>query len=250
MAVRRRPSMAKVALQLDELDQWLRDRTERKPAATNLSMLDGYVTGIVVGPVSFDPREWICPLLAIDEDAFNHGGTPEFAAISAVAVRDNYISYMLSTTPDRFEPIYRRKPNRHIDARPWCRGFYAAMQLRIMTTPDVEPHAKLPKVAFESCAVLAEGTRARLPAVARRLRDPATPPARAVLCCMITMFDKCQLAGASQAAIGRVDGRPLIDLSSHIQGRALAGAGCGSGEQPPQEGQCLGRMAAPRRLAP
>ena len=89
MAVRRRLSMAKVAMPLDELDQWLRDRTERKPAATNLSMLDGYVTGIVVDAVSFDPREWICPLLAIDEDAFNHGGTPEFAAISAVAVRDN-----------------------------------------------------------------------------------------------------------------------------------------------------------------
>jgi hypothetical protein len=46
-------------------------------------MLDGYVTAIVAGPVSFDPREWICPLLAIDADAFNHGGTPEFAAISA-----------------------------------------------------------------------------------------------------------------------------------------------------------------------
>jgi len=79
--------MAKAAMPLDELDQWLRGRADRHPAATNLSMLDGYVTAIVAGPVSFDPREWICPLLAIDADAFNHGGTPEFAAISAVAVR-------------------------------------------------------------------------------------------------------------------------------------------------------------------
>jgi uncharacterized protein len=124
-------SMAKAAMPLDELDQWLRARTDRKPAAANLSMLDGYVTAIVAGPVSFDPREWICPLLAIDEDAFNHGGTPEFAAISAVAVRHNDISNILSTAPDRFGPIYRRKPNRDIDARPWCRGFHAAMQLRM-----------------------------------------------------------------------------------------------------------------------
>ena len=64
-------------------------------------------------------------------DALNHGGTPEFAAISAVAMRHNDISNTLSTAPDRFEPIYRRKPNRDIDARPWCRGFYAAMQLRM-----------------------------------------------------------------------------------------------------------------------
>jgi uncharacterized protein len=123
--------MAKAAMPLDELDQWLRGRTDQQPAATNLSMLDGYVTAIVAGPVSFDPLEWICPLLAIDADAFNHGGTPEFAAISAVAVRHNDISNILSTAPERFEPIYRRKPNRDIDARPWCRGFYAAMQLRM-----------------------------------------------------------------------------------------------------------------------
>ena len=134
MSSRRRTpsaSMAKAAMPLDDLDQWLRGRADRQPAATNLSMLDGYVAAIVAGPVSFDPREWICPLLAIDADAFNRGGTPEFAAISAVAVRHNDISNILSEAPGRFEPIYRRKPNRDIDARPWCRGFYAAIQLRI-----------------------------------------------------------------------------------------------------------------------
>jgi uncharacterized protein len=153
MSSRRRTpsaSMAKAAMPLDELDQWLRGRADRQPAATNLSMLDGYVTAIVAGPVSFDPREWICPLLAIDADAFNHGGTPEFAAISAVAVRHNDISNILSTAPDRFEPIYRRKPNRDIDARPWCRGFYAAMQLQmsawapLLNTDDINYGLLLP----------------------------------------------------------------------------------------------------------
>ena len=108
MSSRRRApsaSMAKAAMPLDELDQWLRGRVDRQPAATNLSMLDGYLTAIVAGPVSFDPREWICPLFAIDADTFNHAGTPEFAAISAVAVRHNDISNILSTAPDRFEPI-------------------------------------------------------------------------------------------------------------------------------------------------
>jgi hypothetical protein len=33
--------------------------------ATNRSMLDSYVARIVAGPVSFNPREWIYPLLAI-----------------------------------------------------------------------------------------------------------------------------------------------------------------------------------------
>jgi uncharacterized protein len=41
------------------------------------------------------------------------------------------ISNILSTAPGRLEPIYRRKPNREVDARPWCEGFYAAMKLRM-----------------------------------------------------------------------------------------------------------------------
>jgi uncharacterized protein len=62
MSARRRESsasMAKAAMPLDELGQWLLSRPGRPPAATNLSMLDGYVTAIVVGPVSFDPRELV-----------------------------------------------------------------------------------------------------------------------------------------------------------------------------------------------
>src|SRR5712671_5488845 len=130
MSARRRrsahPPMTAVAVPLDKLDLWLQVRTGA--AATNLSMLDGFVTAVVAGPVSMDPPEWICPLLGIEVDAFNHGGTPEFAAISAVAVRHNVIVQTLSKAPKTFEPIFARKPNRDIDAGPWCEGFYAAMK--------------------------------------------------------------------------------------------------------------------------
>jgi hypothetical protein len=50
-------------------------------------MLDGHVAAIVAGPVPMSPLDWICALLAIDADAFNHGDTSEFAAISGVALR-------------------------------------------------------------------------------------------------------------------------------------------------------------------
>jgi len=123
--------MAAAAMPLAELERWLQVRVDRHPAATSLPMLDGYVAGIVAGPVSMSPLDWICPLLAIDADAFNHGGTPEFAAISAVALRHNEISQILSTTPRQFEPMHRRNPNGVVDPRPWCQGFYAAMRLRL-----------------------------------------------------------------------------------------------------------------------
>ena len=123
--------MAAAAMPLNKLEPWLQARAEQHPAATSLPMLDGYVAAIVAGPVSISAPDWICPLLAIDADAFNHGGTPEFAAISAVALRHNDISNVLSTAPHRFAPIHARKPNGDIDARPWCQGFHAAMRLRL-----------------------------------------------------------------------------------------------------------------------
>jgi hypothetical protein len=70
-------------------------------------------------------------LLAVDADAFNHGGTAEFAAISAVVQHHNAIRNTLSNNPKRFEPIHLRKPNGDLDPRPWCLGFHAAMQPRL-----------------------------------------------------------------------------------------------------------------------
>ncbi len=133
MSRRHQPtSAAATAMPVQELERWLLERAERRPVATSIAKLDGYVTAIVAGPVSISPLEWICPLLAIDADAFNHGGTPEFAAISAVVQRHNDISNILSTAPHRFQPKHSRKPNGGVDARPWCEGFHAAMRPRIL----------------------------------------------------------------------------------------------------------------------
>lgn len=84
--------MAAAAMPLADLERWLQARVDQHPAATNLPILDGYVAAIVAGPVSMSPLDWICPLLAIEADTFNRGGTPEFAAISAVALRHSEIS--------------------------------------------------------------------------------------------------------------------------------------------------------------
>ena len=116
--------MAAAAMPLEDLERWLQARIDQHPAATSLPMLDGYVAAIVAGPVSMSPLDWICPLLAVDAEAFNHDGTPEFSAISAVVLRHNVISNTLSTAPERLQPIFRLKPGGGLDVRPWCQGFY------------------------------------------------------------------------------------------------------------------------------
>jgi yecA family protein len=104
------------AMSLAELERWLRDRAERRAVASRMPMLDGYVAAIVAGPVSISPLDWICPLLAIDANAFSHGGTAEFAAISAVVQHHNAISNAISNTlsnnPKRFEPIHAAQGKR------------------------------------------------------------------------------------------------------------------------------------------
>ena len=133
----------------------------------------------MAGPVSISPLDWICPLLAIDADAFNHGGTAEFAAISAVVQHHNDISNTLSMAPQLFKPIFRSKPGGGVDVRPWCHGFYSAMKLRLLAwspllsfgNPDY--HLLLPVLLFcadDNGRPVVPGTDA---AVVKRLRHQA-----------------------------------------------------------------------------
>jgi uncharacterized protein len=182
MSRRRHPAPSATtaaAMSPAELERWLQDRAERRPVATSMPMLDGYVAAIVAGPVSISPLDWICPLLAVDADAFNHGGTAEFAAISAVVQHHNDISNTLTMAPQLFKPIFRSKLGGGVDVRPWCQGFYAAMKLRLLAwspllsldNPDY--HLLLPVLLF--CAddhgrPVVPGTDA---AVVKRLRHQA-----------------------------------------------------------------------------
>ena len=63
-------SMAAAAMPLDELERWLQARAERHPSPPVSRARRREVAAIVAGPVSISPLNWICPLLAIDADAF------------------------------------------------------------------------------------------------------------------------------------------------------------------------------------
>jgi uncharacterized protein len=129
-------TMADYAMPFDRLGLWMGERakstTLRHPQATSLSMLDGAVAAVVAGPVSMMQEEWVCPLLGVDPDDFNHD-TETFSAIAATLMRHNAIVNTLSTKPESFEPLYLRTPEGEVDARPWCMGFYAVMKLRLLT---------------------------------------------------------------------------------------------------------------------
>ena len=147
---------------LDELDRWLRTPRQLRPVAENLAMLDGYVTAIVVGPVTYAPLGWLCPLLGVTKDASNHGDTPEFAAIAAVAEHHNALAATLSETPEQFAPLFSRGETDAVDVGPWCRGFYAAIQLN-------------PKYWRQLLPARRQAHRWLIPILAHCTRDDARP---------------------------------------------------------------------------
>lgn len=123
------PGVARPPMPLDDLDRWLRAPRALRPVADSLAMLDGYVTAIVAGPVTYEPLGWLCPLLGVTKHAYRHGDTPEFAAIAAVAEHHNALATTLSERPDQFYPRFSRSVAGGVDVGPWCRGFHAAIQL-------------------------------------------------------------------------------------------------------------------------
>ncbi len=151
-----------------------RSSTLPHPRATSLSMLDGAVAAVVAGPVSMAPEEWMCPLLGVDPDDFNHD-TEAFSAIAATLMRHNAISETLSTRPESFEPLFVPAPNGKVDPQPWCMGFYAVMKLRLLVwsrllSPDRADHALLRPILIHC------GDDAGRPALSPATRSPGTPP--------------------------------------------------------------------------
>lgn len=170
-------AMADYAMSFEQLGQWMAKRARssrrRHPQATSLSMLDGAITAVVAGPVSMLPEVWVCPMLGVDPDDFNHD-TETFSAIAATLMRHNAISETLSTTPETFEPLHARTPDGDVDARPWCMGFYAVVKLRLrdwsrMLAPGVAEQALMLPILFHCTDA------AGLPVLPPSLRGDNTP---------------------------------------------------------------------------
>jgi uncharacterized protein len=174
-------TMADYAMSFEKLGSWLTARAQSAtllpPEASSLSMLDGAVAAVVAGPVSMPPEDWVCPLLGVDPDAFNHD-TEEFSAIAATLMRHNAISETLSTKPESFKPLFARTADGEVDARPWCMGFYAVMKLRLLAwsrllSPNTIENALLLPILFH--CVDDDGR----PVLAPRPRPPAYAPSNA-----------------------------------------------------------------------
>ena len=94
-AVRRR--RASKAMTLEELEDWI-DHLDPPPLVDGVSMLDGYMAAIIVGPCSISPYEWMEHMLGAHGEIGMDGST-QAAAMMGVVARFNVVSEGLATAP-------------------------------------------------------------------------------------------------------------------------------------------------------
>lgn len=90
----------------------------------------GGITAAVTGPRFVDPQDWMCPLMGLPRDILAKGSATDHAVFASVARIHNRIRETLFDRPQD-TPRFATKPSGGIDPRPWCQGFYAAMNFKI-----------------------------------------------------------------------------------------------------------------------
>jgi Uncharacterised protein family (UPF0149) len=101
-------------MSLEQLERWI-ERLEPSPRIDGVSMLDGYLTAIIVGPCSIDPNEWMRHVLG-PHSAIGMEGSEQLAAMQAIAARFNAIGESLATAPRDYAPIFERTDDGVVDA--------------------------------------------------------------------------------------------------------------------------------------
>ena len=115
-------------IDLDALDDYL--MSDHAPDdSMGLSDLDGFLTGIVVGPELVLPSEWLPVIWGGEEPAFETE-TEMRTVLGTIMGRYNEIVASFTSDPDDFEPIFLEGPEGEVIASDWAGGFPDAVALR------------------------------------------------------------------------------------------------------------------------
>jgi uncharacterized protein len=113
---------------LEALDQFL--MSDASPEnCMQLSDLDGFLTGIAIGPELVKPSEWLPAIWGDDEPVFE-GIEQARIVIGVIMGRYNEILRVLDTDPEAYNPLFWEGPNGEVIAADWAEGFADAIRLR------------------------------------------------------------------------------------------------------------------------
>jgi uncharacterized protein len=115
---------------LDALDRFLASDVAPEHCM-RISDLDGFLTGVAIGPELIMPSEWL-PLVWGGEEPVFEDEEQARSVIGAVMGRYNEILRELDTDPEAYAPILWEGPGGEDIAGDWAEGFADAIQGRRM----------------------------------------------------------------------------------------------------------------------
>ena len=113
---------------LEALDQFLMSDSSPEDCM-QLSDLDGFLTGIAIGPELVMPSEWLPAIWGGDEPVFESIEQAQ-TVIGTIMGRYNEILRALSTDPEAYAPLFWEDPSGEVIAADWAEGFVDAIRLR------------------------------------------------------------------------------------------------------------------------
>jgi uncharacterized protein len=120
--------------------------SERAPDdSMGLSDLDGFLTGVVVGPELIMPSEWLPVIWGGAEPAFETQEEMR-TVLGTIMGRYNEIAACFNRDPDEFGPIFWEGPEGEVIASDWAGGFLDAVALR--------PEAWIPLMEDDRAGIL------------------------------------------------------------------------------------------------
>jgi yecA family protein len=116
------------SIDLDALDDYL--VSDHAPDySMGLSDLDGFLTGVVVGPELIPPSEWLPVIWGGVEPEFETENEMH-TVLGTIMGRYNEIAACFNSDPEEFDPIFWEGPGGEVIASDWAGGFLDAVALR------------------------------------------------------------------------------------------------------------------------
>jgi uncharacterized protein len=138
---------------LDALARYL-DSDQSPDECMGLSDLDGFLTGVIVGPELIMPSEWL-PVIWGDEAPEFESTAQAEAIISLIMSRYNEIVAGFNSDPERFEPIFWKRPSGEAIVMDWAAGFLDAIELRRTAWEPLFKHHRA-KLLLEPLLILGD----------------------------------------------------------------------------------------------
>ena len=111
---------------LEALDQFLMSDASPEDCM-QLSDLDGFLTGIAIGPELVMPSEWLPAIWGGDEPVFESIEQTQ-TVIGTIMGRYNEIRRALSTDLEAYAPLFWEGPSGEVIAADWAEGFVDAIR--------------------------------------------------------------------------------------------------------------------------